>query len=366
MATPKIKLVSKSETDKTSVFNSLLDTLVKSGAVNKEKNSVVTVTSKNNSLVSDATLSKEDYLEVCKDLKGVPDGSHIDDEAERQKYLDEIKDTEEKIINKERIITIRGSDETVDRYGDIVRVQGWDLNNYRKNPVFLVFHDGHQFPAGRAVKVWKEASDPGAPNGKSLMFLIYFPEGNQWSEFVYNQFKDGLMNAVSVGFRALKANNPASDEERQSLGLGTYGVEFLKQELLELSAVPIPANQNALVVKSFEQKELAGRIKELEGVEIVTEEEAEKLRNNETGSTSNADVVKALKEFTEELKTAMASFSDAVKEFTESTKNLEINVKVIGDDLDEVDEAEEKEKSSKVYDGLMDLVKSINQSTEDK
>ena len=33
------------------------------------------------------------------------------------------------------------SDESVDRYGDIIRASGWQLDNFRKNPVLLFAHD---------------------------------------------------------------------------------------------------------------------------------------------------------------------------------------------------------------------------------
>ncbi len=36
----------------------------------------------------------------------------------------------------DRTIRFVASDETVDRYGDVVSVEGWQLANYKKNPQF--------------------------------------------------------------------------------------------------------------------------------------------------------------------------------------------------------------------------------------
>jgi len=41
------------------------------------------------------------------------------------------------------------SDESTDRYGDIIRVSGWDLKNYRANPIVLFGHDAKS-PVGTA------------------------------------------------------------------------------------------------------------------------------------------------------------------------------------------------------------------------
>ena len=38
-------------------------------------------------------------------------------------------------------MTIVASDETLDRYGEVVPLDAWDFKNYKKNPVLLVDHD---------------------------------------------------------------------------------------------------------------------------------------------------------------------------------------------------------------------------------
>lgn len=142
----------------------------------------------------------------------------------------------------DRTLRFIGSDETPDRTGDIVMVEGWDVSNYLKNPVVLFNHDASK-PIGKAVAVRINRRD------KRLEFDVRFPEvgelaseGVEPSEHalfidtVYNLYKGNYLSAVSVGFKGDKAE-PIE---------GARGMRFEKQELLELSLVSVPANPNAL------------------------------------------------------------------------------------------------------------------------
>ena len=129
-----------------------------------------------------------------------------------------------------RTLEFTGSDETVDRSGDIVRASGWQLDNYVKNPVFLWAHDYHSPPIGKAVKVWTE--------GTALKFHIQFPTKEEYpfADTIHSLYKGGYLKAVSVGFRPLDGKD-----------MKEGGTEFLKQELFELSGCPVPANPSALI-----------------------------------------------------------------------------------------------------------------------
>ena len=48
------------------------------------------------------------------------------------------------------------SEESEDRYGYVISVRGWQLANFRKNPVFLFAHDNHIPPVGKVVKIGPE------------------------------------------------------------------------------------------------------------------------------------------------------------------------------------------------------------------
>ncbi len=130
------------------------------------------------------------------------------------------------------------STEDVDRDGDIIRVAGWDLKNYRKNPIFLWMHDAFSTPIGRATKVIKNLQD------KTLEFLIKFvePETLPFADTVRRLYLGKFLHGTSVRFRPIKINIPKDEEERDALEMPRGGIEFKKQELLENSAVTLPAN----------------------------------------------------------------------------------------------------------------------------
>lgn len=148
----------------------------------------------------------------------------------------------------ERILTFLASDETPDRAGDIVRVDGGDVKRFMQNPVFLVQH--RDLPVARVLSFKKIKNSPTSPDGKAWIAKVYFPEDDEESVEIFNKYANGVMSAVSIGFRALEVNRPDDQEERKKIGLGPWGYEVLSWEMLELSAAAVPCNPNALRQKS--------------------------------------------------------------------------------------------------------------------
>ncbi len=148
---------------------------------------------------------------------------------------------------EERTVRFKISSEVVDRDGDILIAKGCDFTNFAKNPQFLAFHNYHEYPLG-IPKNW-------GIEGDAVYCDVYFPkleelatDAEQASEkaklvdFTYHCYKTGMLNAVSVGFIPKEASP-----------LEEGGMEITEWELLEFSAVSVPANQDALAqaVKSF-------------------------------------------------------------------------------------------------------------------
>lgn len=125
------------------------------------------------------------------------------------------------------------SEESEDRMGDVIMADGWDLKNFKKNPVFLFGHDGRQPPIGIVSSI--------QVSGKQLLASVKFDTDDPFAELIRGKFRRKIMRAVSVGFR------PMEFEQRESKNsiFGT-GVLFKSQELLELSAVTVPAHPQAL------------------------------------------------------------------------------------------------------------------------
>jgi HK97 family phage prohead protease len=92
-------------------------------------------------------------------------------------------------------------------------------------------HDSSSPPIGRAKRVWTD--------GTRLLGDVEFapPETYVFADTIYRLVRDGFLKSGSVGFLPL--------EYRQSDRRGG-GIDFKRQELLEFSIVPVPANANAL------------------------------------------------------------------------------------------------------------------------
>lgn len=172
---------------------------------------------------------------------------------------------------EERTVRFKISSEVVDRDGDILIAKGCDFENFKKNPQFLGFHNQHDYPLG-IPKNW-------GVEGKSVYCDVYFPTIQELSsnpaeasekaklvDFTYHCYKTGMLNAVSVGFIA-KDVVPNKD---------TGGYIINDWELLEFSAVAVPANQDAIAqaVKSFgeEGKDIVDPIERIKACEKQIEE----------------------------------------------------------------------------------------------
>lgn len=125
------------------------------------------------------------------------------------------------------------SDATVDRSGDSIDPNGWETASFMANPVALWAHDSYSPPIGRASNV--------APVGSKLMGDIEFMSADisAFADSIYRMVKGGFVKAVSVGFVPLEWKWVDSKDR-------PFGIDFLKQELLEISVCPIPCNPNAL------------------------------------------------------------------------------------------------------------------------
>ena len=145
-------------------------------------------------------------------------------------FVDEIEAKADAETTRKLTFTI--STASVDREKDVISLDGWDLKNFNRNPVFLWAHNYRQIPLGRS-------SEPFRQGGKLKAQVEFTPKGlDLFNDTVFELYKQGFMRAVSVGFRPIKWN---WNEERSG------GIDFNEQELLEFSAVPVPANPEALM-----------------------------------------------------------------------------------------------------------------------
>lgn len=138
------------------------------------------------------------------------------------------------------VFTFRATSEAVDRQGEVVTADGWEMKNFLANPVIL---DSHQYSGienivGRAVRLervgdaWEaDIKFNASPRGQLAKTLV----------------ESGDLSAVSVGFKPIKIEQgkAAGDPPRHT-----------QKELLEISVVPVPANADAVRLRSVESTEL--------------------------------------------------------------------------------------------------------------
>ena len=135
------------------------------------------------------------------------------------------------------------SDESVDRMGDVIRADGWDLASFKKNPVALFGHSHDQI-----LGVWENVR----VEGKKLLGRLKLakPGTSELVDTVRSLIDQRILKAVSVGFQPIEA------EPRKSGG----GYDFIKSALHEVSVVSVPANPNALAIAKALSPEIANKL----------------------------------------------------------------------------------------------------------
>lgn len=113
----------------------------------------------------------------------------------------------------------------VDRAGDVVPAAVWEagIKNYLKNPIILAQHD-YDDPIGRMVSHKIDS--------KGLWIKARISAAAE----VFNLIKDEVLTAFSIGFRVLDAEYNSATE--------LFVIKEL--ELVEISVVSVPCNQNTL------------------------------------------------------------------------------------------------------------------------
>lgn len=119
----------------------------------------------------------------------------------------------------------------IDSHGDIVE-QDFLLERYLKNPIILFAHNSRALPIGTATNV-------GVRDGVLKMTVRFASKkANPVAEHVFQLIKEGILRAMSIGFMPHDIRREMRDDKEVWI--------LSKNELIESSVVPIPANQNAL------------------------------------------------------------------------------------------------------------------------
>ena len=144
-------------------------------------------------------------------------------------FNSEIKSIDE----NEMELTALISTNAIDRYREVVDPSGMDAKHYRKNPVVLWAHNYDIPPIGKALWVKRE--------GDGIVSKVKFANTPMGKD-IFQLYKDGFMKAFSIGFVPTEeiAGNPDNPKDPRRT--------YKKWELLEYSAVPVPANPEAVAL----------------------------------------------------------------------------------------------------------------------
>lgn len=163
------------------------------------------------------------------------------------------------LVEATKAATETGSFEVVistadfDRQGESVSQAGWDLANYKENPVVLWGHDYYSLPIGICDSISVEG-------GRLIAKGRFAPaEANPFAQQVRKLYDLKIVRATSVGFIALEQN----------------GSVITKAELLEFSFVPVPANPYALSLGQVAKAGLDLAMLATKGLKLETKAEGD-------------------------------------------------------------------------------------------
>src|ERR1700722_5196669 len=126
------------------------------------------------------------------------------------------------------------STEDLDRAGEIIRQNGWEMANYKNNPIVLWGHDYYSLPIGVCTETYKtEVHGVPATGAKG----VFYPSDiNPLAQQVRRMYEFGVKSGMGVGCTTSVGFIPKEfDEDNQRI--------ITRAELLEFSFVPVPANQ---------------------------------------------------------------------------------------------------------------------------
>jgi hypothetical protein len=166
---------------------------------------------------------------------------------------------EVRIVDSVRgICDFTASDETCDSYREVIRADGWKFDLFKRNSPFVDSHcyDSVDKLIGKVIDY--------EVKGRKLIERVQFAvevEENKLARLAWRLVEAGYLRAVSVGFFPVRFvsrfdTDPAAfKKELQRLGYeiddpNAPRVIYLEQQQVELSAVIIGANPNALA-KAF-------------------------------------------------------------------------------------------------------------------
>lgn len=214
-----------------------------------------------------------------------------------------------KAINEdERVITGIASTPSPDRDGDILEPDG---AKFRNDTPFLWQHDRSQPIGSCTPKMVKE--------GLQITAKLVKPTPDMPSQLVarldeaWSSIKSGLVKGLSIGFRPIEYSY-----------IDDAGIRFISWDLLEVSAVTIPANAECSIqtVKSYDRQLLAASGTEQPVVKAKPTAGATAKKSTEIkGKTMN--IAEQIKSFENKRAALAASLNDVMSKAADEGRTLD-------------------------------------------
>jgi len=167
------------------------------------------------------------------------------------------------IDSKRGIMEYVASDQTIDSYREVIMAAGWQHNLFAKNAPFVDSHDYSTIERMLGSVIAYEVK------AKKLINTVQWAvevEENRLARIGFRMVEAGHLKAVSVGFQPVRSvtrysqGKEADEYQKLSVKLGFEegsGPDriFTEQEQVELSAVIIGANPNAVAKMARAYKE---------------------------------------------------------------------------------------------------------------
>lgn len=123
--------------------------------------------------------------------------------------------------------------ERVDHYDEVIQLAGWDLKDYRRNPVVVDCHDYSSI-----TRILGSSTDLQIKDGR-MINRVKFATENPLGNLAWKLASAGHLRAESVGFMPENWEDGIRGTDQPSR-------TFTKQSLLEISLVVVPANADAV------------------------------------------------------------------------------------------------------------------------
>jgi hypothetical protein len=209
------------------------------------------------------------------------------------------------------------SSESIDRDGDVIRASGWNLKNFMKHPVVIANHDYASLRS--VIGIWEEMKVVGTTmKGTARLFI---GKGNPQADWAFELAKEDAL-AFSVGFIPdMDKASPLHDDD----AFGVRGMEYKSQELLEVSAVTVPSNPDALqrIAKGIGDDSVRKELREAILAEIAEERLTAMPEEDEAVAVNEALVTEVAAKVFEMLKQEAPTETEVVEDVTETAEPIE-------------------------------------------